>query len=133
MPIKLVVKGAMFTVSSWRDKGESESNYDKLLNQLTHDGSADATSLVFTVDYLAHQGIPTNKEKFRKLTDEIWEIKAPRTSRVLCFFDKGRLIICTHGFTGKKRGSGKTPSGEIIRATAIREKYMKETKTNAGQ
>ena len=68
-------------------------------------------------------GPPSNKEKFRKLTDEeLFEFKDYQT-RILCHFDKGGIIILTHGFLKKK---DKPPKSEIRRAYELLDHYRKE-------
>ncbi len=63
---------------------------------------------------MATFGKVKNKEKFRKLEDEIWEFKSGQ-HRLLCFQVSNRWIL-THGFLKK---SGKTPRKEIERAIVI--------------
>jgi len=41
--------------------------------------------------------------------------------RVIWFYDKGRVVVCTHAFTKAGR---KTPSNEIEKAKKIRERYF---------
>lgn len=48
--------------------------------------------------------------------------------RVLWFFDKGRLIICSHGFI---KGSQKTPKHEKLIARRALEAYQSAKATNA--
>jgi len=45
--------------------------------------------------------------------------------RLLCFRDKDRLIILTHGFI--KKGNS-TPKSEIERAVNIRKQYFEDKK-----
>lgn len=65
-------------------------------------------------------GPPVNEEKFKKLNSEgIYEFKSYQV-RIFCVFEKGRIIILTHGFVKK---SGKTPRNEIERATRLLVEY----------
>lgn len=64
---------------------------------------------------------PRNIEKFRALGDGIFEIKSYQV-RILCFFEKGQMIILTHGFIKK---SSKTPPSEIERAKRLRDIYKR--------
>lgn len=68
---------------------------------------------------IAEHGPPRNIEKFRVLGDSIFEIKSYHV-RILCFFEKGQMIILTHGFIKK---SPKTPPSEIERAKRLRYIY----------
>lgn len=65
----------------------------------------------------AEHGPPVNEEKFKILRDRIFEFKAHQV-RILCTFDKGQIIILTHGFIKQR---GKTPKTEIERAIRLLE------------
>lgn len=68
------------------------------------------------------------KKFFKNLenTDGIYEIRVITTFksiRILCFFDKGELIVLTNCFIKK---SQKTPRQEIKMAEKLKTEYMKE-------
>jgi phage-related protein len=67
------------------------------------------------------EGRISNREKFQKLQDDIWEFKSYQI-RVLCFFGENKTMILTHGFIKKK---DKTPKSEIARAVKFRSQYFK--------
>jgi len=69
----------------------------------------------------ADHGLLKNEEKFKKLHEDIREFKSYQV-RILCFFDKGGIIVTTHGFTKKR---GKTPGKEIEKAIYLRKEYFK--------
>ncbi len=75
---------------------------------------------------MADKGVILNKKQVRPLGDKIYEFKAPNTARILFFYDKGRLIICSHGFSGKSGNEKKLIQKQIKRAKRIREEYFKE-------
>ena len=56
-----------------------------------------------------------------QICDEIWQLEQDQY-RIPWFYDKGRIIICTHYFVKKKN---KTPKAEKDRAKKIREEYKK--------
>jgi len=59
-------------------------------------------------------------------SEGIYEIRIEFESniyRILCFFDKGNLVILANGFQKK---SQKTPKNEIDRAEKIRKEYFSE-------
>ena len=62
---------------------------------------------------------------FRKLANsEIWECRIKWQSniyRIFCFFDKGNLVVLTHGIQKKSR---KTPAKEIKKAESYRQDYL---------
>jgi len=82
----------------------------------------DQKKIIALLSYTAENGTSGNPEKFRKLESDIWEFKSYQI-RILCFFDKGRIIITTHGFFKKR---GKTPPGEIGKARKLRDAYFSE-------
>lgn len=64
---------------------------------------------------------PRNMAKpLHQMCDEIWQLKKDQY-RIPWFYDKGRIIICTHYFV--KKGD-KTPRAEQDRAMKIREEYL---------
>ncbi len=73
----------------------------------------------------ADHGLPANPERFHKLKGvDISEFKSFQV-RLLCFRDKDRLIILTHGFI--KKGNS-TPKSEIERAVNMRKQYFEDKK-----
>lgn len=56
------------------------------------------------------------------ISDNIWQITSGQY-RILWFYDKDCVIICTHFFVKK---CPKTPSTEIDRANRIRDLYFKD-------
>jgi phage-related protein len=76
--------------------------------------------LIALLHRAADIGPPINEEKFKKLNSEgIFEFKSYQV-RILCAFEKGRIIILTHGFMKKSK---KTPSHEIERAIRLLREY----------
>ena len=45
-------------------------------------------------DFVAECGPPHNITRFRRLTADVYELKTRGGTRVLCFFDEGRALIC---------------------------------------
>lgn len=129
MPVQLIRAGTKFRIYAWGDEHRCEIL--KFLEKLEEDSNSDATRLVSLITRAAELGPPNNEHQSRSLGDGIWEFKAPNTARLLWFYDANCIIICTHGFSGK-RGRGKTPRREIDRAKQIRQKYLEE-KTNASR
>jgi len=71
----------------------------------------------------ADNGPPKNEEKFKKLNDdELFEFKDFQR-RIFCTFDKGKLIVLTHGFIKKSK---KTPKSDIKRAKELLKLYREE-------
>ncbi len=61
---------------------------------------------IFTLlKFILEQGIPMNKEKFRHIGDQIYELKTRGGIRILCFLGSPVLpdaLILTHGFRKPK-------------------------------
>lgn len=125
MPVLRIKAGAKFTVYAWG--GEDSCEVRDFLKRLAADGNSDAERILNLIAFTADQGAPRNEQHCRLLKDGIYEFKAPNTARVLWFYDARYIIVCTHGFSGK-RGRGKLSKGELERAKSIRELYLKEKK-----
>jgi hypothetical protein len=74
----------------------------------------------------ANSGVVKNPRQIRSLDDDIYEFKGTRTSRILFFYDKGKLIICSHGFSGKRGSEKRDVQEQKKKALGIREAYFKE-------
>jgi mRNA-degrading endonuclease RelE of RelBE toxin-antitoxin system len=92
----------------------------EFLNSLGANYEATKRSLLALFDKISLQGPLRNTEKSHKLND-IWEF-IQGDLRIFYFYDKGRLIICTHGVI--KRGR-KIKRGDIERAENLREEYLR--------
>ncbi len=84
--------------------------------------------IAWVLEILEQQGMLPSTY-FKKLVNtEIWECRIQHGSniyRIFCFFDKGSIIILTHGFIKKTQ---KTPIDEIKRAEEYRSDYLKRRK-----
>ena len=58
---------------------------------------------------------------------EIWEFIRGRV-RVLWFYEKGRVLILSHGFM---KDTKKTPDAQLERARKLRKDYLKAKKADA--
>ena len=74
----------------------------------------------------------TDKELFKKLTEEIWEFRTLFNKthyRLFAFWDKTEktetLVISTHGIIKKV---SKVPKGDIEKAEKLREEYFNQKK-----
>lgn len=69
------------------------------------------------------QQVPEDYLKHLTGTDGLYEIRVQTGSnifRILCFFDKGKLIVLANGFQKKTQ---KTPKSEIEKANKIKREY----------
>jgi phage-related protein len=72
------------------------------------------------------QIVPKKFYKSLENTDGIWEVRIITTFksiRILCFQDKGNLVVLTNCFVKK---SQKTPKKEIKTAERLKKEYLKE-------
>jgi len=126
MPTVEIDRGRHFEVRAWSDDGENVPLLD-FLDELKAAGNPDYFRLLGLIARTANDGISSNKQHVRSLGDYIFEFKArENASRILFFYDKGRLIICSHGFSGKKGSEKKFISRQKKRAAEIRKSYFDE-------
>ena len=69
---------------------------------------------------MAQEGLIFNREKFKKVEDDIYEFKVDQ-HRIFCFWAKNRKLILTHGFY---KQSQKAPRDHITKAKTIRKEYV---------
>lgn len=70
--------------------------------------------------------MPIKFLKFLDSTDGIYEVRvitSYRSIRILCFFDKGELVVLTNCFVKKTQ---KTPRKEIRLAEKLKKEYLNE-------
>lgn len=82
--------------------------------------------IIYNIDYVKFRN---EKERFKKLSDEIWEFRTlfkKKYYRLFAFWDKTSkvetLVIATHGIIKKSK---KTPKSDIQKAENIRNQYLK--------
>jgi phage-related protein len=74
------------------------------------------------------QRVPETYLKHLEGTDGLYEIRVQTGNdifRILCFFDKGNLVVLANGFQKK---SQKTPRQEIEKAIKIKDEYESSRK-----
>ncbi len=70
--------------------------------------------------------VPEQYLKYLEGTDGLYEARVKLASniyRIVCFFDKGNIVVLINGFQKK---SQKTPKNEIELAERLRKKYYEE-------
>jgi hypothetical protein len=124
MSTREILKGPRFEIRAWVEGGECP--VVEFLEELKADPKSDYERLMYLLMRTANEGVLRNTQQIRPLHKDIYEFKGAKTSRILFFYDKGKLIICSHGFSGK-RGHGKRDVQEQIRkASRIKDAYFKE-------
>lgn len=88
----------------------------------------DASRMLKLFERVAEQGPPHNDEISHILDRErgIWEF-IRGDMRVPYFYDKGRIVVCSHGFT---KATKKTPKTEMERAQRCFDDYQRAKKEN---
>lgn len=124
MPTERIYKGTKFEIRSWIEGGVNIVR--EFLEELKANGDTDAARLYSLMKQTADNGVAFNIRHVRSLGDDIYEFKAPNTARIMFFYDKNRLIICAHGFTGKKGNEKRHIKKQIEKATEIKRDYFRE-------
>jgi phage-related protein len=89
----------------------------------------DFRKLLALLDHCVCNGMPTNEQKVRKLEgrfDDLLEFKAG-CLRLFWFWDKGKVVICTHGIVKKSQA---TPQKDLKTANERRKAYLAAKKNN---
>ena len=127
MPIKSIQRGASFEICCWKEVG-GECPLEDFFKELKDTGHPDLDQMLRLIKRSADLGPPRNIEMSRALegrnAEGLWEFKAGAI-RVLWFYERNKIIICTHSFLKKGR---KTPAPEIETAQKTRSKYYAEQK-----
>ena len=87
---------------------------------IEHLDEANTKKVFALLQRAAEGGLPRNTEKFRHLEEKIYEFKSYQV-RLLCFLEKGRVVVLTHGFMKKK---DRTPRAEIEKAKGLMASYQ---------
>jgi len=124
MPTEKIYAGAKFEVRSWVDGGINVVM--RFLEELCKNGDSDGVRLNNLIMHTADHGLRFNERHIRALGDGIYEFKAPNTCRIMFFYDKNKLIICSHEFTGKRGNDDKFIKRQLKTAEAVRTDYFKE-------
>jgi hypothetical protein len=84
---------------------------------------SEMTKLAALLTETAQHGPPQDETKFKHLegTSGLYEFKTGGGLRLLCFWDAGSLILCTHGYV---KGRQKAAPSEIRRAARLKGAYF---------
>lgn len=94
----------------------------EFFSQLRRDDANEFAKISALLDRTANHGVIKNEQKYRFFKKEkVFEFKTQGGVRIMGFWDKGQLVVCSHGFLKK---SQKTPPGEIDRAAVARREYF---------
>lgn len=115
--LKLLLNGDKFKIYGLVINGTCEA--EEFLKGLSDSEKSKINPLLA---YTAHSGLLRNEQKFKCLGDDIFEFKGFQ-SRLLCFFDKGKMIIASHGCIKKRN---KMDPAEIKKARNRRTEYFRK-------
>lgn len=77
---------------------ESGCQVADFIVKLEHDDLAESRKLQARLDHVAENGPPKNEQQCRALPEyNGFELKTKKV-RILCFWDEGRMIICSMAF-----------------------------------
>ncbi len=124
MPTEIIRKGPAFEVRGWVSGGECQVL--NFLEQLSLDPKSDHARLNYLLERTANFGVVKNLQQIRALDKDFYEFKGTKTSRIVFFYDNKRLIICSHGFRGKRGSEKRDVRQQIVKASKIRDAYLKE-------
>ncbi|MGQ1946681.1 type II toxin-antitoxin system RelE/ParE family toxin [Geofilum sp. OHC36d9] len=100
---------------------------DHFVNFYKNQDSKIKEKIGYVLDLIRFESqVPTKFYKLLENTDGIWEVRVITTFksiRILCFQDKGSLVVLTNCFLKKTR---KTPQKEIKMAEKLKKEYLKE-------
>lgn len=108
--------GPTLTIFSLVKDGECEC--EKFLANLQQEDPEIFERLTKTLDDIAENGIPENREIYRPLRNDLFEIVVWRV-RIVVFVHEGNLI-CTHGFL---KSSQRAPDAEIKLGAYLRSEF----------
>jgi phage-related protein len=117
--VRRLLQGQSFTVYAACDT-RGECDLIEFLDSLGANLQGDGDHMLSLLERVSINGPPRNTEICHQIQNDLWEFIKGRL-RVLWFYDKGRIVVCTHGFV---KSSPKTPKAEIAKATTVRAQYF---------
>jgi phage-related protein len=125
MDLLFLIEGKQFTLYAIRvgaEVGGYLGNLEKM-NVQAH------AQIVRRLEQLANHGPSRKKTEFNSLGNNLYEVKARLGPRVIFFYDRNNLVICSHAFN--KQGN-KTPRKEIQTAATRRRNYFEAKESGQG-
>ena len=121
--LKELKSGSAFTVYGLVRDGHCST--EEFLSEVEKNDQDALDSLLAVMERTANHGPPHNQQKCRAVGNGIYEFK-PKYLRVCWFYDAGRMVICTHGFT---KGTEKMQNDAIKKAVKEKNAYFEAKKT----
>jgi hypothetical protein len=125
MKLHLASRGLWTVLAVYAD--EERCDVLDLANGLRRDDPREYARLMRAFDRLSASRPPRNVQRSRPLAHGIFELKT-RGVRVLCFFDEGRVVVCSEAMPKpKQRGLALA----IERAARTRWRYLNDKRHGA--
>jgi len=125
MDLRFLLEGQAFTLYAIM-QGEDVAEY---LAELEAHDTQGHDQIVRRLHQLAARGPSRKKDEFNNLGHDLYEAKAKAGSRVIFFYDRERIVICSHAFG--KQGQ-KTPRKEIEKAVSRKRNYEERKASGQG-
>lgn len=125
MKLRFLIEGRSFTLYAVM-QGEDVAEY---LARLDQDNTQAHDQIVRRLEQLAERGPSRKRDEFNDLGHDLYEAKAKSGPRVIFFYDRERIVICSHAFG--KQGQ-KTPRKEIEKALARQRDYLARKASGLG-
>lgn len=116
--------GDVWTVYSvCSDNGTS--TIESLIDEYGERREKDVARLIYQLDRVSSLGPgKLNSDDVHDFGDGLWQVRA-HDLRVMWFYDKGSVVICTHGFL---KLFGKTKKSDIKKAKKLKDEYFEAKK-----
>lgn len=115
--LKLLLPGDKFKIYGLVVNGKCEA--EDFLNELSE---KEKSKIIPRLLYTAHNGLIRNEQQFKNIGNGIFEFKGFQ-SRLLCFLDKGNMVILSHGCIKKR---DKLDPAEIKKAIKRKDEYIRK-------
>jgi phage-related protein len=125
MDLRYLLEGQKFTIYAIM-QGEDVAEY---LQNLEQTNVAAHAQIARRLEQLAERGPSRKKDEFNDLGNHLYEAKAKTGPRVLFFYDRNQIVICSHAFDKQGR---KTPRKEIQKALQRKKDYERAKVSCAG-
>jgi len=116
MDLELITEGSAFTIYGMM-AGEPVTQF---LEKLRKMDDAEYARIDRRITQMAERGSSRRQDEFNDLGNGLFEMKSRGGTRIMFFYDKGWLVICTHGFVKK---SQKTPRRQLELARTRKSEY----------
>lgn len=117
MKLFFLREGLQFTLYSLEIGTKTVTSF---LTKLEKDDEDEFARMMRRLQHLSDQRVSRRKDEFNTLGNGLYEAKTKGGSRVIFFYDKKQIVICTTGFHKK---SAKTPLDVINTAKSRKKAY----------